>query len=142
MKTEENWLRNWILLGIAGILVVALAVSVLMGIGAVWAKYRLWKVEYTGKTQEIRQSYNGKAILAEAIHARKARVEQAKAELESAEATAEAIRIVGEAAKQYPEYRQQEFYLSLGEALKSGRIQQVLYLPTEAGLPITEAGHR
>lgn len=107
-----------------------------------WAHFRLWRAEYIGKAYEIEKMYTGKAILAEAEHSRMARVEAARAEKEAAALTAQAIAIVGEAAKNYPEYRQQEFYLALGEALKEGQIQQIIYLPTEAGLPITEAAKR
>jgi regulator of protease activity HflC (stomatin/prohibitin superfamily) len=107
-----------------------------------WAHLKLWRAEYVGQALEIEKRYQGQAILAEAQHSRQARVEQARAERDAAELSAEAIRIVGEAAQRFPEYRQQEFYLSLGEALKAGNIDQILYLPTEAGLPITEAGKR
>jgi len=106
------------------------------------AKFRLWRADYTGRALEIEKMYEGKAVLAEAEHSRMARVEAAKAEKEAAQLTADAIAIVGEAAQKFPEYRQQEFYLALGEALQKGTIQQILYLPTEAGLPITEAGKR
>jgi regulator of protease activity HflC (stomatin/prohibitin superfamily) len=81
-------------------------------------------------------------FLAQAENAKKARIATAQAEFEAAQLTADAIEIVGLAAKSFPEYRQQGFYLSLGEALSDGTIQQIIYLPTEAGLPITEAGKR
>jgi hypothetical protein len=110
--------------------------------GWVYAHYRLWRVEYTGRALEIEKRYKGKAVLAEAENARKARIEAARAEKEAAQLTADAIKVVGQAAKDYPEYRQQEFYLALGDALHEGKIQQIIYLPTEAGLPITEARER
>jgi len=134
--------------GDAGItlLIFVFALSLLIGLlfmsGYGWAHFRLWKAEYSGKALEIEKTYNGKAILAEAQNSRMARVEGARAEKEAAQLTADAIKIVGEMAKQYPEYRQQEFYLALGEALQEGNIQQIIYIPTEAGLPITEAGKR
>ena len=49
---------------------------------------------------------------------------------------------MGEAAKKYPEYRQQEFINSFGIALKDGKIQQIIYVPTEANVPIMESGKR
>jgi regulator of protease activity HflC (stomatin/prohibitin superfamily) len=119
-----------------------LAAGTLFTIGWGWARYRLWKAEYTGKTLEIEKRYEGMAILAQAENAKKARIATAQAEFEAAQLTADAIEIVGLAAKKFPEYRQQEFYLSLGEALSDGKIQQIIYLPTKAGLPITEAGKR
>ena len=104
-----------------------------------WAHFRLWKAEYSGKALQIEKEYYGRAVLAEAKHAKMARIESAKAEKESAQLTADAIKIVGQAAKDYPEYRNQEFILAFGEALKSGTIEQIMYIPTEANIPITEA---
>ena len=44
--------------------------------------------------------------------------------------------------KKCPEYRQQEFINSFGAALKDGKIQQIIYVPTEANIPIMESGKR
>jgi regulator of protease activity HflC (stomatin/prohibitin superfamily) len=132
-------IKQYVLVTVLGL--VGLGVLV-FGSGFCFVQYKLWRADYAGRTLEIERKYKGKAILAEAEHARKARVEAAKAEKEAAKLTAEAIQIVGEAAQKYPEYRQQEFYLSLGDALKEGKISQIIYLPTEAGMPITEAGKR
>ncbi len=91
--------------------------------------YRVWNSEMTGL-----------AKLAESENARKVLIEQARAEQEAAKMRAEAIAIVGKAAKEYPEYRQQEFLGAFAEALKEGNISQIMYIPTEASIPITEAG--
>lgn len=82
---------------------------------------------------------SGEAELIKAEQTKKITIETAKAEVESAKLRAEAIKIVGEAAKQYPEYRHQEFIGAFGEALREGRINQVIYVPTEANIPILEA---
>ena len=124
---------------IAGIIMI---VIILFTVGWGWAHFRLWRAEYSGRALEIEKEYKGKAILAEAEHARKSRVMAAQAEKDAAELTAQAIAIVGQAAKDFPEYRQQEFFLALGEALQAGNIDQILYIPTEANMPITEAGKR
>lgn len=84
---------------------------------------------------------HGEAILAEANASRQVLIKQAEAERDAAKARAEAIGIVGRAAKEYPEYRQQEFIGAFAEALKEGKISQIMYIPTEANIPITEAGH-
>ncbi|MDA4958584.1 hypothetical protein PGK18_18785, partial [Acinetobacter baumannii] len=55
---------------------------------------------------------------------------------------AEAIQTIGKAAKDYPEYRNQEFIGAFGEALRDGKIQQIVYVPTEANIPVLEAGKR
>lgn len=85
---------------------------------------------------------DGKAILAQATHERQSQVEQARAEYEAAQLRVQAIAIVGEAAQKYPEYRYQEFLGAFAEAFKAGNINQVVYVPTEAMIPIMEAGKR
>lgn len=94
-----------------------------------WPHYKVWK-----------QGMDGQAALAEAEQSKMIQVQVAKAELESAKLRAEAIKLVGQAAKYYPEYRKQEFIGAFGEALRDGRIQQIIYVPTEANIPIVEAG--
>jgi len=93
--------------------------------------YRVWAA-----------NYNGKAVLVKAEQTRQVLVTQANAELEAAKARAQAIAIVGEAAQKYPEYRQQEFMGAFAEALREGNMNQIIYVPTEANIPVMEAGRR
>ena len=88
-----------------------------------------------------RQRLQGEAELAHAHSARMILVTQAEAEKEAAQKRADAIQIVGKAAKEFPEYRTQEFIGAFAEALREGKINQIMYVPTEANIPITEA-HR
>ena len=110
---------------IALICFIILMILILFG----WPHYKVWK-----------QGMDGQAALAEAEQSKMIQVQVAKAELESAKLRAEAIKLVGQAAKDYPEYRKQEFIGAFGEALRDGRIQQIIYVPTEANIPIVEAG--
>lgn len=80
----------------------------------------------------------GKALFMRAEQEKKIQVEQARAELESAKLRAEAIQIVGKASKDYPEYRTQEFIGAFAEAVQSGAIDQIIYVPTENNIPIVE----
>ena len=88
------------------------------------------------------QRLSGEAALAKAEQTRQISISQAKAEEQAASHRAKAIEIMGEAAKKYPEYRQQEFIGAFAEAMHNGRINQIIYVPTEAGIPLLEAGHR
>lgn len=106
-------------------IVVIIVVGLMFGLPV----YSVWQQEMAGK-----------ARLAEATQSRQILIEQARAEKEAALLQAEAIKIMGEAAKMYPEYRQQEFIGAFGEALKAGKISQIIYVPTEANIPIMEAG--
>jgi len=81
----------------------------------------------------------GEAVVARANGAKMALVAQATAERDAAQLRADAIKIVGQAAKDFPEYRQQEFIGSFAEALHQGKISQIIYVPTEANIPIIEA---
>lgn len=94
-------------------------------------QYKVWQ-----------QGLSGQAALKRAEQTRKIKIEAAKAEQESAEHIAKAIATVGKAAKEFPEYRQQQFILAFAEALESGTIDQIIYVPTEGNIPILEAGQR
>jgi len=85
------------------------------------------------------QGLAGEAQLNRAEQTRKILIEQAKAEKESATFRADAIGILGKAAKEYPEYRLQEFLGAFAEALQNGDIEKIIYVPTEANIPIMEA---
>ncbi len=96
-----------------------------------WPQYKVWQ-----------QGMAGQAQLSKAQQSKQIAIETAKAELESAKLRAEAIKVMGKAAQEYPEYRQQEFIGAFGEALREGNINQIVYVPTEANIPLLEAGKR
>lgn len=112
-------------------IIVGVVIFVMVLIFALMVGYRyysVWSMEMQGK-----------AKLAEATQSRQIQIEQARSEREAAALRAEAIAIVGKAAKEFPEYRLQEFLGAFAEALKEGSINQIMYVPTEANIPITEA---
>ncbi|TJZ53280.1 hypothetical protein FAZ15_18160 [Sphingobacterium olei] len=113
------------------ILVIVSALLIIFGLMFGLPQYSVWQQEMAGK-----------ARLAEATQSRQILIEQARAEKEAALLQAEAIKIMGEAAQKYPEYRKQEFIGAFGEALKQGKINQIIYVPTEANIPVLEAGKR
>ena len=120
------------------ILMVALAVAVfgVMGMIAAWQPFKVWAAGYTVQKEQL----VGEAEFVRAEQNRRILVEQARAEKDAAKLRAEAIEIVGQAAKDFPEYRYQEFLGAFGEALQSDAVEQIVFIPTEANIPITEAG--
>ena len=93
------------------------------------------------------EEQNGKAEFARAESTRQIRVLEAKAELESvelrgkaeiikAEATAKANQILGDSLKN------NENYLRYMWIQQINADKEVYYIPTEAGLPVLEAGKR
>lgn len=87
-----------------------------------------------------RKGLSGEAMLRYAEQEKLILIEQAKAEAEASVMQAKAIETVGAAAQKYPEWRQQEFIRAFGDALQNGNIQKIIFVPTEANLPIVEAG--
>ncbi|MEN7342345.1 MAG: hypothetical protein AAAFM81_05350 [Pseudomonadota bacterium] len=142
-----------------GGLAVMVIFSVLMITALLWAwpKYKVYKKEMDG-IAALREAEWSKQILIEEAKAREqaalmqakarvtlaqaegeAQIVQAKAEgqadIERAKAAAEANRIIGESLKGNEEYLRYVWIKGLQDA--SG---ERIYIPTEAGLPILEAG--
>ncbi len=123
-------MKDWSFL-IVPAFVTMVFVSIVIGLMFALPIWNVWKSGLTGE-----------AALKQAEQTRQIQIQQAKGEKEAAQYRADAIAIVGKAAKEFPEYRQQEFIGAFAEALHSGKINQIIYVPTEAGIPILEAGHR
>ena len=94
------------------------------------------------------QTLSGKALLAEAESSRQVAVLEAKAkldaardlaraEIERAKGVAEANKIIGDSLRNNEAYLRY-LYINSMENTRN----QVIYVPTEAGLPILEAGKR
>lgn len=112
-------------------LVIALVACVIFGSVWTWSHLRVMNATSIGKSELARAEQN-----------RQIKIKTAEAERDAAKLQAEAIQIVGEAAKAYPEYRHQEFLSAFGEALREGKMNQIIYVPTEANIPLMEAGKR
>lgn len=118
--------------GEGALIVLLIVIMLCLSVGSCMRWYPQYQV-YSSKM-------DGEAELAKANYARQTQVAQAQAELDAAKLRAQAIAMVGKAAQDYPQYRQQEFIGAFADALRDGKIQQIMYVPTEAGIPITEAG--
>lgn len=119
--------KGWAEIAAIAVVIGLIALGI-MGLTLMWGGFVVW---YKGKI--------GEANLRQASFERKVIVEQALAEKEAAMLRAEATKIVGEMARKFPEYRFQEFLGNLGEAILQGNVEKIIYLPTEAGIPILEA---
>ena len=118
----------------AGLIITLGFFIIISAIGGCMAGYPQYQV--------YSQRLEGEAALAKAHSTRQVLVTQAQAEKDAALLRAEAIAIVGKAAKDFPEYRTQEFIGAFAQAMHDGKINQIIYVPTEANIPILEAGHR
>ena len=115
---------------VVALAVVAVAVSIISIAVLMFAipKWNVW-----------RAGLQGEALKTKADRTKQILVTQAQAELDAAGLRAQAIEKIGAMAQRYPEYRQQEFIGAFAEALHEGNIHQIIYVPTEAGIPIIEA---
>ena len=111
-----------------------IGVIVISGFAA-YPKYRVWAAQMAGEAEFAQAEQNRRVAVLEA----EAKLDSAKslalAEVERAKGVAEANRIIGESLKDNDGYLQ---YLWI-QNLENGN-NAVVYVPTEAGLPILEAG--
>lgn len=111
----------------------------------------VWYAEWKGEILKVERTNRGLAELLEQESSKKIAIESAKAQLESskllalaeverAKGVAEANKIIGNSLKNNEGYLR---YLYITNLEKSGdKGSEIIYIPTEAGLPILEAGKR
>ena len=128
---EELNLKGWLALIAAGLFIL------LGGIGScmyIAPKYNVWSQEMDGKAEYAKAEQNRKIKIEEAKANLEAEKLNAQAEIERAKGAAEAIRI--ENGSITPTYIQ---YLWVRQQ-NANTNNRIIYIPTEAGLPILEAG--
>lgn len=115
-----------------------LAIIAVLGIVALLMfglpRYNVWQQEMTGKAEFAKAEQNRKIKIEEAKANLEAEKLNAQAEIERAKGAAEAIKIengsITPAYIQYLWVRQQNATTN----------NKIIYIPTEAGLPVLEAG--
>ena len=124
-------LKSWV------VLIVTALFLIIGGVGScmyIRPKYNVWKQEMDGKAEFAKAEQNRKIKIEEAKANLEAEKLNAQAEIERAKGAAEAIRIengsITPAYIQYLWVRQQN----------ANTNNKIIYIPTEAGLPVLEAG--
>lgn len=124
----------------AGML-VAILVGILVAIVVLsfwaWPKYRVYSKQLKGKAALMEAEWSKKIAIEEAKALRDSSTLKAEAEIERAKGVAEANRIIGDSLKGNDAYLR---YLWI-QGLQDGS-SEVIYVPTEANLPILEATRR
>lgn len=98
--------------------------------------YNVWEQGLTGEAALARATQDWQILIEEALAKKESSVHWAAAEVERAKGAAQANQIVAESLGGPEGYLRWLFIEKLDE-IKSG---QIIYLPTEAGIPILEAG--
>ena len=116
------------------LLIVVFAVVVILGLMFGMPMYNVWQQEMTGKAEFSRAEQNRKIKVEEAKAEKESAVFRAEAEIIRAEGVAKANEIIGGSLKDNKDYLTYLWIQALYDESNS-----VIYVPTEANLPILEA---
>ena len=120
-----------------GIVLLALVMGSFFGVGTLYKHYKVWSQEMDGKAQLAEAEWTRKIAVEEAKARQESAVLDAQAEVERAKGVKEANEIIA-AGLGGPEGYLRYLYINTLNDLNT----QLIYVPTEAGLPILEAGKR
>ena len=121
-----------VVIGIIGIIIVIILVAFMIPI------IKPWWAGQTGKAELARAEQNRQIAILEAQAKEESAKHLANAEVERAKGVAEANKIIGESLKNNENYLR---YLYINGITEEGN-REIIYIPTEAGIPILEAGKR
>lgn len=129
-EEEKKQSRRITILVIAATILTIVLITILM---VIIPTYRVWSQEMKGKAEFAQAEQNRRIKVEEAKANLEAEKLNAQAEIERAKGAAEAIKIEnGQLTTTYIQYlwvRQQS----------NNQIQKIVYIPTEASMPILEA---
>ena len=135
IRTVNKTRKQYAILTAVSILAILIILGAMFGIGALYKEYKVWSREKDGQASLAEAEWSKKIAVEEA----KAKLDSAKleaqAEVERAKGVAEANKIIGDSLKSNEAYLK---YLWI-QGLQDGS-SEVIYIPTEANLPILEAG--
>lgn len=137
LMSEENDLnlKRWTKIGAAIFVAMGIFVGGVFGVQWGYASYRVYLMELEGKAKLAEAEYEKRILVEEARARRDAAIMMAEAEVEQAKGVAEANAIIGQSLQNNEAYLR---YLWI-KGLQDGT-SEVIYVPTEANLPILEAG--
>lgn len=118
--------------------VAAIIIIAVIGL-AMWVipQYRVWSARMEGEAELAQAEGNRQIAVQEAQAKKEAASLLAEAEIERAKGVAKANEIIGNSLKNNDSYLRWLWIENLDRGNNS-----VIYIPTEAGLPILEAGKR
>lgn len=125
----------------AGITLGGVAIFIVMGVIAVamvgCPNYNVYSAKKTGEAELARADQNRQIAVQEAKAKFESASYEAKAEVRRAEGVSQANKIIGDSLKNNEAYLRYLYVNNLANTK-----DQVIYVPTEAGLPVLEAGKR
>ncbi|MBQ8698866.1 MAG: hypothetical protein IJ521_07700 [Schwartzia sp.] len=129
-EAKRNVIKAFlVLLSLAGVAFVFILVVMFA-----WPQYRVWQQNKEGEAELARAEQNRQIAIQEARAKEESAKSLANAEVIRAEGVAKANQIIGDSLKNNDAYIH---YLWI-EAIRESK-SDVIYIPTEAGIPITES---
>lgn len=119
------------------ILAILIVVFCIGGCMYGYPKYQVYKSDLAGQAQLKEAESNRKIIILEAEAQKESAALLAEVEVTRAKGVAEANKIIGDSLKNNESYLRWLWISNMKETSND-----VIYIPTEAGLPILEAGKR
>lgn len=120
-----------------GIAVLVLILGISGGCLLFGPQYKVWEQQLAGEAELKRATYNRQISIQEANAKKEAAKALAEADIIRAEGAAKSNQILGNSLKGNEDYLRYLWIQGLEHNSPT-----VIYVPTEAGLPILEAGHR
>lgn len=136
---DNDGISGGAVLGIGSSLLLIIVFVIALGM---WGcpKYDVYSREMTGRAELAQATSNRQIKVNEAMAAEEAAKHLAQAEIQRAKGVAEANKIIGDSLKGNEDYLRYLWIHNLAEAEKLGA--EVIYVPTEANLPILESTRR
>jgi selenocysteine lyase/cysteine desulfurase len=119
---------------------LTIAIILIVGAAVLWigfAELNLWSSSLSGQAELRQADWNRQIAVREAQAKKDSATLLAEAEIERAKGVAQANKIIGESLHNNENYLRYLWIDSLQQTKN-----QIVYVPTEAGLPILEAGKR
>lgn len=133
MEQENKLTKKSFIVGFVIFIIFIIVISTLM---VSMKHYKVWALEMDGKAELAKSEWSKKILIEEAKAKKESAILEAEAEVERAKGVAKSNEIIADGLKNNEEYLR---YLWINNLKQDG---QVIYVPTEAGLPILEAGKR
>lgn len=129
---ERDVINAWAIVRDVGMVLTILVAAIMAGC----PRYNVWQQGLVGQAELKRAEQNRQIAIQEAQAKKEAAALLAGAEIERAKGVAEANRIVADGLKGHDEYLR---YLWI-DKVAAGAQRELVYVPTEANIPIMEAG--
>lgn len=119
---------------LAGLTVAIIVIGFILGCMFGIPRYNVWNAQMQGKAKLAEANQSRQIKITEARAKKESAIYEAQAEIERAKGMAKANHIVGDSLDGHANYL---MYLYIQNMQKTSN--QIIYIPTEGGMPILEA---